>query len=252
MRRFHPHQRLGVVPVFVDQLHSTVTRGSWQYHLHRSSEPSAFLVSRAPKARVGRGSISANLIVIARRLIVPEGLMKVARLRKAYVAIGAVGVANRWLRVRRSPRRRPGTKCLEWSKKKRSVPEGQDDFGGAAVDSITEPSTWRHDLCRPTREYIITPSLRDKEDRPRLSLTLTRLSARAVARDEPKARAACSYHGSGGASPYPEPWPTRSLARLPALARHGRNQAGFVGAAPKSSRAGVGHRCCQGSSNPAH
>jgi hypothetical protein len=71
--------------------------------------------------------LSANLIVIARRLIVPEGLMRVARLRKAYVAIGARGVANPWLRVRRSPRRRPGTKCLEWRKKKRSVPEGQDD-----------------------------------------------------------------------------------------------------------------------------
>jgi hypothetical protein len=95
--------------------------------------------------------------------------MRVARLRKAYVAIGAGGVANRWLRVRRSPRRRPGTKCLEWRKKKRSVPEGQDDCVGAAVDSGTELSPCQHDLCRPTREYIITSSLRDKEDKPRLS-----------------------------------------------------------------------------------
>ena len=38
--------------------------------------------------------IRANLLVIARRLIVPEGLMRVARLRKAYVATGAVGIAN--------------------------------------------------------------------------------------------------------------------------------------------------------------
>jgi hypothetical protein len=87
--------------------------------------------------------------------------MRVARLRKAYVAIGAGGVANPWLRVRRSPGRRPGTKCLEWSKKKRSVPKGQDDCVGATVDSITGLSTCQHDLCRPTREYIITSSLRD-------------------------------------------------------------------------------------------
>src|SRR5215471_2967923 len=64
-------------------------------------------------------------------------------------------------RARRSLRRRPGTKCLECRKKKRSVPEGQDDCVGAAVDSITEPSTCQHDLCRLTREYMITPSLRD-------------------------------------------------------------------------------------------
>jgi hypothetical protein len=42
----------------------------------------------------------------------------VARLRKAYVAIGAGDVANRWLRVRCSPRRRPGTKCLEYVRKR--------------------------------------------------------------------------------------------------------------------------------------
>ena len=38
--------------------------------------------------------------------------MIVARLRKAYVAIAAVGRASPRLRVRRSLRRRPGTKCL--------------------------------------------------------------------------------------------------------------------------------------------
>ena len=54
-------------------------------------------------------------------------------------------------------------------KKKRSVPEGLDDCVGAAVDSITEPGTCR-DLCRLTREYIITPSLRDGL----LSLTYSR------------------------------------------------------------------------------
>src|SRR5215470_3624111 len=64
-------------------------------------------------------------------------------------------------RARRSLRRRPGTKCLEWCKKKRSVPEGQDDCVGAAFDSITELSTCQHDLCRLTRENMITPSLRD-------------------------------------------------------------------------------------------
>ena len=63
----------------------------------------------------------------------------------------------------------PGTKCLEWRKKKRSVPEGQDDWVGAAVDSITEPCTGPHDVCRLTREYIIAPSLRDNEDKPQLS-----------------------------------------------------------------------------------
>ena len=51
-----------------------------------------------------------------------------------------------------------------WRQKKRSVPEGQDDWVGAAVDSITEPSTCQHDLCRLARENLITPSLRDKED----------------------------------------------------------------------------------------
>src|SRR5215470_13807785 len=64
-------------------------------------------------------------------------------------------------RARRSLRRRPGTKCLECRKKKRSVPEGQDDCVGAAFDSITELRTCQHDLCRLTREYMITPSLRD-------------------------------------------------------------------------------------------
>src|SRR5215469_7143360 len=64
-------------------------------------------------------------------------------------------------RARRSLRRRPGTKCQEWRKKKRSVPEGQDDCVGAAFDSITELSTCQHDLCRLTRENMITPSLRD-------------------------------------------------------------------------------------------
>src|SRR5215469_1459818 len=64
-------------------------------------------------------------------------------------------------RARRSLRRRPGTKCLEWRKKKRSVPERQDDWVGAAFDSITELSTCQHDPCRLTREYMITPSLRD-------------------------------------------------------------------------------------------
>src|SRR5215813_12132521 len=33
-------------------------------------------------------------------------------------------------------------------KKKRSVPEGQDDCVGAAVDSITEPSTRQHESYR--------------------------------------------------------------------------------------------------------
>ena len=37
------------------------------------------------------------------------------------------------------------------------------------VDSITQPGTCQHDLCRLTREYIITPSLRDKEDKSRLA-----------------------------------------------------------------------------------
>ena len=46
-------------------------------------------------------------------------------------------------------------------KKNRSVPEGQDDCVGAAVDSITELSTCQHDPCRLPREYIIIPSLRD-------------------------------------------------------------------------------------------
>ena len=32
---------------------------------------------------------------------------------------------------------------------------------GAALDSITQLSTCQHDLCRLTREYIITPSLGD-------------------------------------------------------------------------------------------
>ena len=36
-------------------------------------------------------------IKVARRLIVPEGLMKVARLRKAYVATAEDGFANPWL-----------------------------------------------------------------------------------------------------------------------------------------------------------
>src|SRR5215469_3546865 len=98
-------------------------------------------------------------------------------------------------RARRSLRRRPGTKCLEWRKKKRSVPEGQDDCVGAAFDSITELSTCQHDLCRLTRENLITPSLpgrapfsyaipgtscqativqslRDWEDKPQLSQRL--------------------------------------------------------------------------------
>ena len=47
--------------------------------------------------------------------------MKVARLRKAYVAIAALGRANPWLRVRRSLRRRPGMKCLG-KPPKRAVP----------------------------------------------------------------------------------------------------------------------------------
>src|SRR5215469_18736902 len=64
-------------------------------------------------------------------------------------------------RARRSLRRRPGTKCREWRKKKRSVPEGQDDWVGATFDSITELSICQHDLGRLTREYMITPSLRD-------------------------------------------------------------------------------------------
>src|SRR5215470_12120760 len=64
-------------------------------------------------------------------------------------------------RARRSLRRRPGTKCLECRKKKRSVPEGQDDCVGAAFDSITELSTCQHDLRRLTRGHMITPSLRD-------------------------------------------------------------------------------------------
>ena len=34
-------------------------------------------------------------------------------------------------------------------------------MGRAAFDSITELSTCQHDLCRPTREYIFTSSLRD-------------------------------------------------------------------------------------------
>ena len=50
----------------------------------------------------------------------------VARLRKAYVAIVEFGRANPWLRVRRSPRRRPGTKCLEKPQNER-VPEGRYD-----------------------------------------------------------------------------------------------------------------------------
>ena len=41
------------------------------------------------------------------------------------------------------------------------MPEGQDDRVGAALDSIAERSTGQHDLRRLTREYIITPSLRD-------------------------------------------------------------------------------------------
>ncbi|MBV8640675.1 MAG: hypothetical protein JO070_04745 [Verrucomicrobia bacterium] len=42
-------------------------------------------------------------------------------------------------RARRSLRRRPGTKCQEWRKKKGSVPEGQDDWVEAAVDSSQIP-----------------------------------------------------------------------------------------------------------------
>src|SRR5215469_11111997 len=64
-------------------------------------------------------------------------------------------------RARRSLRRRPGTKCQEWRKKKRSVPEGQDDCVGAAFDSVTELSTCQRDLCRLTRENMIILSLRD-------------------------------------------------------------------------------------------
>src|SRR5215468_2418159 len=64
-------------------------------------------------------------------------------------------------RARRSLRRRPGTKCQEWRKKKRSVPEGQDDCVGAAFDSITELSTCQHHLCRLARANMIVPSLRD-------------------------------------------------------------------------------------------
>jgi hypothetical protein len=73
----------------------------------------------------------ATVALTPRQLIVPEGLMRV-----------------------------PGTKCREWRQKKRSVPEGQDDCVGAAVESITESST-----CQAT----IVQSLRDKEDKPRLS-----------------------------------------------------------------------------------
>ena len=50
--------------------------------------------------------------------------MIVARLRKAYVAIAAVGRASARLRVRRSLRRRPGTKCLRQVRPKRAVPQG--------------------------------------------------------------------------------------------------------------------------------
>jgi hypothetical protein len=57
-----------------------------------------------------------------------------------------------------------------WRKKNRSVPEGQDDCIGAAVDSIAELSTCQRDLCRLQPEYTITPSLRDGL----LSLTYSR------------------------------------------------------------------------------
>src|SRR5262249_53544023 len=40
-------------------------------------------------------------------------------------------------------------------------PGGTGSLGRAAFDCITELSTCQHDLCRPTREYIITSSLRD-------------------------------------------------------------------------------------------
>jgi hypothetical protein len=42
----------------------------------------------------GLQPISANLIVIAQRLIGPKGLMRVARLRKAYVATEEDGCAK--------------------------------------------------------------------------------------------------------------------------------------------------------------
>ena len=87
--------------------------------------------------------------------------MRVARLRKAYVATAEDGCETPSCRARRSLRRRPGTKCREWRQKKRSVPEGQDDCVGAAFDSSTELSACQHDICRLTRENLIIPSLRD-------------------------------------------------------------------------------------------
>jgi hypothetical protein len=83
-------------------------------------------ISASPEGRIennpGLQPISAKITVIARRLIVPEGLHDASL-----------------------PRKLSG---LEWCKKKRSVPEGQDDCVGVAVDSIAELNTCQHDLCR--------------------------------------------------------------------------------------------------------